>query len=136
MYLEIIGLTVSEVAPDLDKLTDLELQRLEKPARAARPRTQAFVPMFPLTVLKLVVEAGAEKALPLLLAIHRQLTMTRREWTPLNGAIWNAAGDPSAKKRATIISALRKLPELVRIEPHRTTTSHYQVAKGPRWARQ
>ena len=134
--LEIIRPTVSEVGTNLDKLTDLELQRLEIPARATGQRTPAFVPVFPLTVLAAVVAAGAERALPLLLTIHRQLTMTRREWTPLNGAIWKAAGDPSAKKRATIISALRKLPELVRIEPHRTTTSHYQVAKGPPWGRQ
>ena len=126
---------MSEVGTDLDKLADFELRRLEIPAGTTRQRSQAFVPVFPVTVLAAVVEAGAEKTLPLLLAIHRQLRMTGREWTPLNTAIWKTAGDPSAKKRAAIISALRKLPELARIEPHRTTTSHYRVAKGPRWAR-
>ena len=124
---------MSQVSAELDKLTDLELQRLEIPARTTRQRHQAFVPMFPLSVLGAVVEAGAEKALPLLLAVHRQLKMTGREWTPLNAAIWKAAGNPSAKKRAAILSTLKKMPELVFIGLHRTTTTHYRVSKGPLW---
>ncbi len=124
---------MSQGSAELDGLSDLELQRLEIPARTTRARKQAFVPVFPLSVLGAVVEAGAEKALPLLLAIHRQLKMTEREWTPLNAAIWKAAGNPSAKKRAAIISILKKMPELVFIGPHRTTTTHYRVSKGPLW---
>ena len=30
----------------------------------------------------------------------RQLKMTRWEWTPINAAVWKAAGDPSDKQRA------------------------------------
>lgn len=129
---------MSEVGPNtsinLDALSDYELQQLETLASTNRNRTVTFVPPFPVAVVVAVVGARAEKALPAILAIHRQLTMTRREWTPLNAAVWRAAGGPSAKKRAAIICSLKQLPDLIRIEPYRTPTSHYRAAWGPRWA--
>ena len=120
---------------NLDGLSDLELRQFETPARASRHRTKAFVPALPMAVVVAVVEAGSEKALPVILAIHRQLKMTRREWTPINAAVWKAAGDPSVKKRAAIMRKLKRLPALICIEPHRTPSSHYRAAKGPQWAR-
>jgi len=119
----------------LDDLSDAELQRYETPAKADKRQAEAFVPGFPLLIMVAAVAAGAVKALPVILAIHRQLKMTRREWTPLNAAIWKAAGDPGAKERAAIIRKLKKLPDLIRIEIKRTSVSHYQVARGPLWGR-
>jgi hypothetical protein len=130
---------VSEVAPDtginLDGLSDFDLQQFEISVNPNRHSAEAFVPALPVAVVVAVVEAGAEKALPIILAIHRQLKMTTREWTPLNSAIWKAAGRPSDKERAAILRKLKKLPDLIRIEIKRTSVSHYQVAKGPLWGR-
>jgi hypothetical protein len=120
---------------NLDGLSDFELRQFETPARASRHRTDAFVPALPVAVVVAVVEAGAEKALPVILAIHRQLKMTRREWTPINAAVWKAAGNPSDKRRSAIIRMLKRLPAFLRIELHRTPSSHYRAAKGPQWAR-
>ena len=89
----------------------------------------AFIPALPVHI----VEAKAEKALPLVLAIHRQLHMTKRETTPLNAAIWKAAGSPSPRERESIIRKLKALPGLVYFEIARTTTSHYRVGRGSDW---
>jgi len=93
----------------------------------------AFVPPLPLQIVISIVEAKAEKALPLVLAIHRQLHMTKRETTPLNAAIWKAAGSPSARNRESIIRRLKALPGIIGLEKARTTTSHYRVRRGSDW---
>eukprot|EP01037_Dinobryon_pediforme_P013287 gene13287-13397_t len=96
----------------------------------------AFIPALPLHVVLTIVEAKAEKALPLVLAIHRQLHMAKRETTPLNAAIWKAAGSPSTRERESIIRKLKALPGLVYVEKDRTTTSHYRVGRGSDWGAQ
>ena len=89
-------------------LTDADLRRHEVKL-APPPRPAAFVPAFPLAVLQAVAQARAEKALPLILAIHRQLQMSSREWTPINAAVWTAAGRPAEKHRAAILRKLKGL---------------------------
>jgi hypothetical protein len=118
---------------NLDHLSDVELRRHEIVVPRASRRGEAFVPSFPLPILHAVVAARAEKALPIILAIHRQLHMTRREWTPLNAAIWKAAGSPGEKSRAAILCKLRGLPAVIRLELHRTVTTHFKVARGELW---
>ena len=93
-----------------------------------------FISAVPLQIIKITVAAGCEIALPLVLAIHRQLKMTGREWTPLNKVIWVAAGDPPERKRSKILAVLKQRPDLIQIRPKRTTTSHYEVAYGALWA--
>jgi hypothetical protein len=93
----------------------------------------AFIPALPLHIVLTIVAAKAEKALPLVLAIHRQLHMTKRETTPLNAAIWKAAGSPSAREREIIIRKLKTLSGLVHIEKARTTSSYYRVGRGSEW---
>jgi hypothetical protein len=60
--------------------------------------------------------------------------MTRREWTPLNKAIWISAGDPPERKRERILKALKSQPELIQIRLRKTATSHYEVSYGKAWA--
>jgi hypothetical protein len=138
MYLPIesnaVARTGSADGPDLDRLSDIELRAHETRVDVRGRKSPYFVPAFPTSILTSVVQAKAEKALPTLLAIHRQLAMTRREYTPLSAAVWSAAGDPSEKKRATIVRKLKLLPEVVKVEPHRTAASHYRVARGPLWS--
>jgi hypothetical protein len=112
-----------------DRLTDADLRKSEvKLTSIMKPA--AFVPAVPVTVLQAVVQARAEKALPLILAIHRQLQMSGREWTPLNAAVWKAAGTANSKQRSAILKKLEVLTEVVRIERHRTPTSYYRAARG------
>ena len=93
----------------------------------------AFIPSLALHIVISIVAAKAEKALPLVLAIHRQLHMTKRETTPLNAAVWKAAGSPSSRERENIIRKLKDLPGIIRLETDRTTTSHYRVGRGSEW---
>jgi hypothetical protein len=118
---------------NLNQLSDAALRQHEIIIPRATRRVGAFVPSFPLPILHAVVAARAEKALPLILAVHRQLRMTRREWTPLNAAIWKAAGSPGEKSRAAILRKLRGLPAVIRLELHRTVTTHFKVARGELW---
>ncbi len=117
-------------SPSLNTLTDKELMPLEKVSAGAK---QAYIPSFPQSVIQGIVEADAVVALPLVLAIHRQLTATRRDETPLNEAIWKCAGSPSAKRREVILRKLKTIPHVIRIIAARTATTHYRVAKGKLW---
>ena len=110
-----------------------EFTQLAVTAKSKTSRAKHFIPAVPLPVVLACVEGGCEAALPLILAIHRQLTMRRREWTPLNKAIWVAAGDPPEKKRTKILSVLNARPDLIMIRPKKTTTSHFEVAHGALW---
>ena len=96
-------------------------------------RKEHFIPSLPLCVIQRVVQAKAEKALPLILAIHRQLYMAKRESTPLNAAIWNAAGNPTTREREGIIRKLKSLHDIIIMEEKRTVTSRYRVGRGQIW---
>jgi len=106
----------------------------DKQAKPKTSKSKHFIPALPLGVVLTCVAGGYEVALPLILAIHRQLTMTGREWTQLNIAIWAAAGNPPEKKRAKILALLKEHPDLIQIRPKKTTTSHYEVAYGKLWS--
>jgi hypothetical protein len=93
----------------------------------------AFVPAFPLRILDAVVQARATAALPLILVIHRQLKMTRRASTPLNPTLWKRVGSPSQRRRETILSRLRSVPDVVRLEERRTYDARYRVSRGSLW---
>jgi hypothetical protein len=114
----------------LDTLTDGELRRLEK---SVTPVTAAYIPAFPQSVMRAVVDAHAEAALPLVLAIHRQLVVTKREETPLNEAIWKCAGSPSSKRREAILRKLKAVPQVIMLKATRTRTSHYSASRGDLW---
>ena len=117
----------------LDHLSDFELRKLERTSDG-RPDVRAqFIPACPVRIIQAMVEADAAVALPLVLAIHRQLTSARREETPLNEAAWKIAGSPSARRREAILRKLKRLPELIVFRADRTPTSHYRVSKGRLW---
>jgi hypothetical protein len=107
--------------------------------KETKPKTSKakhFIPALPLGVVLTCSAGGYEVALPLILAVHRQLTMTGREWTPLNKAVWAAAGNPPEKKRGKILAALKEQPDLIQMRPKKTSTSHYEVAYGVLWLAQ
>jgi hypothetical protein len=114
-----------------DAMSDEELRRLE--SIVPRDNSNHYIPQFPQAVLQAVVDADAVVALPLILAIHRQLVMTKRDDTPLNEAIWRCAGSPPHKRRATILRKLKTLPNIIRIVSARTANSRYRVSRGDFW---
>jgi hypothetical protein len=114
-----------------DAMSDDELRRLE--SIVPRGDNQHFIPKFPLSILQAVVDADAALALPLILAIHRQLMMTKRDETPLNDAIWRSAGSPSHKRRAAILRKLKPLSGIIRITSARAVGYHYRVSRGDLW---
>ena len=117
----------------LDHLSDFELRKLERTSDGRPDVCAQFIPACPVRIIQAMVEADAAVALPLVLAIHRQLTSARREETPLNEAVWKIAGSPSARKREAILRKLKRLPELIVFRADRTPTSHYRVSKGRLW---
>ena len=114
----------------LDTLTDKELRRLEK---SATPTKAAYIPGFPQSIIQAIVDADAVAAFPLVLAIHRQLVVTKRKETPLNEAIWRCAGSPSAKRRGAILKKLRSVPNVIKLRMLRTATTYYSVSRGDAW---
>lgn len=118
----------------LRELTDKELRAYERPARLPRRQTPAFIPPLPVRVVQAIVAENAEIVLPLVLSIHRQLTMKKQNETALTAAIWAAAGSPSQKKREAILRKLKYLPEVIVVTEARTPSSYYRVAKGVIWS--
>ena len=111
-------------------------QDARTPAGPKEKRPNPFIPTVPLAVVKACAVEGCELVLPLVLAIHRQLKMTGRDWTPLNKAVWVSAGDPPERKRERILRLLKAQPELIQMRPRKTATSHYDVAYGAAWTAQ
>jgi hypothetical protein len=115
-----------------DHLTDADLRKSEIKLNSIK-KPAAFVPAIPVAVVQAVVQARAEKALPLILAIHRQLQMTKRKSTPINAAVWETAGNPTVKRRAAILNKLKGVPAIILVQPERTPVSYYRAARGPLW---
>jgi hypothetical protein len=123
-----------------------ELPPERRPSKITRTRRDSDFLNFPCftTFVSYIVKRRAEKALPLLLAIHRRLDMrnaenARRgrsgkiESLPLTPGLWRDAGNPAKTTRNAIYKHLRAMPDLVVILEHRTLTSHYRLKKGPGW---
>jgi hypothetical protein len=93
----------------------------------------SFVPRLPVSVIERVEQSGAMTAMGLVLAIHRQMAMRRRQSTPLNAAIWKAAGSPSKKRREVILRNLAKIPDVFVLQRSRSLQGFYRVERGELW---
>lgn len=118
---------------EISSLSDDELREFETCLPLPNKDNKRFMPPFPAAVLLEVVKEDATAALPLVLAIHRQLTMKRTNETPLNEAIWSVAGNPSVKKREHILRKLKSIPQIVELIPARTALFYYRVKRGSAW---
>jgi hypothetical protein len=101
--------------------------------RPSRRRRTGYVPAYPLKIQVAIVKAKAVKALPLVMAIHRQLHMTKQDSVPLSGAIWDAAGCITRKEKTAALQKLKKLREVIRLTAKQTDFSYYRASKGPLW---
>ena len=95
--------------------------------------TTHFVPRLPASIIARVEQSGAMTAMGLVLAIHRQLAMRKRDSTPLNAVIWKAAGSPSKKRREVILRNLAKIPDVFVLERSRSLQGFYRVERGELW---
>jgi hypothetical protein len=112
---------------ELDRQAErVDLRKIVVPA-------SRYVPKIPVAVLERVEQAGAMTAMGLILAIHRQLAMRKCDSTPLNAAIWKAAGSPSKKRREVILRNLAKVPNVVVLEQERSQQGYYRVGRGALW---
>lgn len=118
----------------LQHLPDKDLRAYETPARLPRRQSAAFIPSLPVRVVQAIVAANAEIALPLVLAVHRQITMKKQDEIALTAAIWTAAGSASQKKREAILRKLKCLPDVIVVTKARTPSSYYRVGKGTIWS--
>jgi hypothetical protein len=83
---------------------------------------------------KLLVQRRALLSLSLLQAIHRRQSIRGRAEIALTFDVWEAAGNPSRRLRATLMAHLRRLePDLVVIREDRTSDFRYRIKKGPVW---
>ena len=123
--------------PIRDKLLCAELDRDAQFIDHSKvvPQPNHFIPPVPIRILERVEQAGAMTAMGLILAIHRQLTTSRRDSTPLNAAIWRAAGLPSKKRKEGILRNLAKVPDVVVLQKARSRRGYYRVARGGLWLR-
>jgi hypothetical protein len=81
-----------------------------------------------------VVERHAEKALPLLHAIHRRQMVSGKKSVALTPAVWAEAGNPSQRTRKTVLALLRRMPDLITIREAKSYVYRYYVAKTPLWS--
>lgn len=102
------------------------VRRTQRPS--PKEQIKALIPALSLEVVLTCVAGRCDIAWPPILAFHRQLTVTGREWTPLNKAVWVAAGNQPEKRRAKILAVLKTQLDLIQIRLKKTATSHYQVA--------
>jgi hypothetical protein len=98
-----------------------------------RKDKRLYIPSFPLWALVMIVEADAGKALPLILALHRQWRMSRKGSVRLSGSLWYTAGRPTPRERRTILAHLRRVPGLVVVKERRSLSARYDLVKGPLW---
>ena len=119
------SIDLEALRPDLVKIS-------EKRIPSSR-RREGYVPRFPARLLAVILEKKAEKAFPLVLAIHRQLHMSGKGSTPIGGAIWDLLGRPSRKQKTAMLKKLRTLRGIVRLTAKQTTFSFYRASKGPLW---
>jgi hypothetical protein len=122
----------------LDKLFCAELDHGAQSVDLGKVLTRKnhFVPPVPIRILERVEQSGAMTAMGLILAIHRQLTMRKRDSTPLNGAIWRTAGSPSKKRKEVILRNLAKVPDVFVLQKVRSRQGYYRVVRGELWTKE
>jgi hypothetical protein len=99
----------------------------------SRRQTEGYVPKFPARLLPVIRRAKATKVLDVVLAVHRQLHMTKRTSTPLNGAIWDVVGSTSKRERTAIVRSLGTIPQVICLNVDPAYGSYYRVSRGSLW---
>jgi hypothetical protein len=108
------------------------LKRGEILGGTGRRKVTRYIPTMPLEVIGITVAAGAEKALPVVLAAWREAVMARDRTVELRASVWRLAGVDTRRKRDSVFAALRLAPESIatlETRPGRPALLHF----GPAW---
>jgi hypothetical protein len=81
----------------------------------------------------LLDDENAMAALPLLLAIHNQMNLKKATSISITEKVWGVAAGSSERKRKTMLRALKRVPDLVRLEERHRLKSRYRAHQGPLW---
>jgi hypothetical protein len=99
-----------------------------------KPRSKhPFIARVPHVWLLILDEAEAMPALPLLLAICSQMTVRRKKAVLITARVWNVARGRTKGKRKAMLTALQRVPSLVRLEYRNRSGSKYRASQGPLW---
>jgi hypothetical protein len=86
--------------------------------------------------LPILQRANAFSAYPLLAAIAYEMRMRRKSRIAITADTWELAGDPrTERQRHVVISALRRVPSIVRLEYRQRIGSKYVASKGLWWGK-
>jgi hypothetical protein len=116
----------------------LRQRRLTKKSRSRaaflKPRSEhPFIMRIPLSWPRRLRDVDAMAALPLLLAIANQMSLKRKLTVSITAKVWEVAAGRSKSERNPMLAALKRVPDLVRIEEHHRLASRYQASRGPMW---
>jgi hypothetical protein len=137
--------------PDFGKARILNLEEVLKKRRAnAQPQAKAkaksekqafmkprskhpFIWRVPRVWLRILRDAEAWSALPLLLAIYNQMIVRKKPAVSITTKVWEVAEAHTRQERRTMLAALKRVPDLVRLEYRDRLGSKYRAGQGPLW---
>jgi hypothetical protein len=116
---------------DDDLVADNDDEALSIPkATPTKRRSKAPFAQLRLHWLPILRQKKAERAFPLLTAIAHQIDIGDTGRAAITSQIWAKVGDYSEQERRTMIRALRRVPDIVRLEFRLRTGSKYAAHKG------
>jgi hypothetical protein len=110
--------------------------RTTKPKKESKPRrslSEHPFAMVPLNWLPLIEQQRADAGLRLLAAVAYQMKLSFKSRVAITEHTWELAGNPSKMRRRTMLRALRRLPDIVRLEYRKRSGSKYAAHKEPHW---
>jgi hypothetical protein len=135
--------------PDFGKARILNLEEVLKKRRAnsqaqtkaksenrafMKPRSKhPFIWRVPRVWLRILRDAEASSALPLLLAIYNQMIVRKRPAVSITAKVWEVAEAHTRQERRTMLAALKRVPDLVRLDYRDRLGSKYRASQGPLW---
>jgi hypothetical protein len=135
--------------PDFGKARILNLEEVLKKRRASvqaqakatakkrafmKPRSKhPFIWRVPRVWLRILRDAEAWSALPLLLAIYNQMIVRKKPTVSITAKVWEVAEAHTRQERRTMLAALKRIPDLVHLEYRARLASKYRASQGPLW---
>jgi hypothetical protein len=137
--------------PDFGKARILNLEEVLKKRRAnaqakananakcekrafMKPRSKhPFIWRVPRVWLRILRDAEAWSALPLLLAIYNQMIVRKKPTVSITAKVWEVAEAHTRQERRTMLAALKRVPDLERLEYRVRRGSKYRASQGSLW---
>jgi hypothetical protein len=111
-------------------------QAKAKSAQRAFMRSRSkhpFIWRVPRVWLRVLKNAKAMAALPLLLAIYNQMILRKKTAVSITSRVWAVAEAYTKRDKTALLRALARVPDLVRLEYRNRLRSKYRASQGPLW---